>query len=360
MSRKFVHILAARPNFVKAAPVIKEMINQKIEFEVVHTGQHYDSIMSDSFLTLLGIPTPDLNLGVNGGGHGYQVGSTLIKLEEYFLKSNPKAVVVYGDVNATVAAALAAVKLNIPVVHIESGCRSYDRSMPEEINRVLTDSISSTLFTTSLDCSDNLKKEGISEHRVFFVGNTMIDSLVSNLDKLEDFNIFSKLGIEKESYVLCTFHRPSNVDTYDSLCNLLEIFKPISNHYKCILPIHPRTKTNIIKYNLLTEFEEVFTIIPPCTYFDFLTLQKYAYCIITDSGGVQEEASFFNKPCFTLRNNTERPVTVTKGTNHLVGEKPENLLTLIQSKNNLQPKSIDFWDGKAAIRLVTKLKELYE
>lgn len=360
MSKKYVHILAARPNFVKAAPVIREMLNQNMEFEIVHTGQHYDPIMSDSFLNLLGIPTPDVNLGINGGEHGYQVGTTLIKLEEYFIQSKPKAVIVYGDVNATVAAALAAAKLHIPIVHVESGCRSYDRNMPEEINRILTDSISSTLFTTSLDSIENLKKENISEDRIFFVGNTMIDSLVSNLDNLQSTSIFSEYKIEKESYILCTFHRPSNVDSYDSLSNIIDIFSPISKHYKCILPIHPRTKSNIIKYNLMEEFEKLFTIIPPCTYFDFLALQKHSFCIVTDSGGVQEEASFFNKPCYTLRDNTERPVTVTDGTNYLVGERPKDLLTLIQSKRSSIPKSIKFWDGKAAVRLVSKLKEIYE
>lgn len=355
----FVHILAARPNFVKAAPVIQQMIKAGMEFKIVHTGQHYDPIMSDSFLSLLNIPEPDINLGLGSGSHAYQVGQALIKLEEYFLKSKPTGVIVYGDVNATVSAALAAVKLHIPVIHVESGCRSYDRKMPEEINRIITDSISSTLFTTSLDSNTNLEKEGISKDKVFFVGNTMIDSLVTNLDKLDDRKIFNDFNITKNNYLLCTFHRPSNVDDLSSLKKILDIFRPISEKYECILPIHPRTKKNIEKHNITSEFEKVFKIIPPCNYLDFLSLQKHSLGVITDSGGVQEESSYFGKPCFTLRDSTERPVTIAQGTNILVGDSPDNLLDLVLASSKLKLRPIDLWDGKASERLVNILKTIY-
>jgi len=245
MKVKYIHVIAARPNFIKAAPLIKEMIRQDIDIKIIHTGQHYDKNMSGNFLSQLNIPDPDYNLGIGSGTHGFQVGSALIEIEKILQLEMPTAIIVYGDVNSTLAASLAAVKLNIPIVHVESGCRSNDKKMPEEINRILTDRISDTLFMTSIDVLDNLKQEGIKESNCHFVGNTMIDSLVEFNNKFDESNILNELNISKQNYNLCTFHRPSNVDNNKNLIHLMDSLSKVSIETICIFPIHPRTKSRL-------------------------------------------------------------------------------------------------------------------
>ena len=360
MKVKYIHVIAARPNFIKAAPLIKEMIRQDIDIKIIHTGQHYDKNMSGNFLSQLNIPDPDYNLGIGSGTHGFQVGTALIEIEKILQLEMPTAIIVYGDVNSTLAASLAAVKLNIPIVHVESGCRSNDKKMPEEINRILTDRISDTLFMTSNDVLDNLKQEGIKETNCHFVGNTMIDSLVEFNNDFDQSNILNELNISKQNYNLCTFHRPSNVDNNKNLIHLMDSLSKVSNETICVFPIHPRTKSRLKKFKIYDKYKKYIKFIDPQNYFDFMCLQKNAKCIITDSGGIQEESSYFNVPCLTLRDNTERPITISAGTNKLIGTSYENLLYEYRNINTLKKSSIDLWDGKSSKRIVEILTEKYK
>jgi UDP-N-acetylglucosamine 2-epimerase (non-hydrolysing) len=352
----FIHILAARPNFIKAAPLIKEMISQNLPCKIVHTGQHYDKNMSDIFLTQLNIPTPNYFLEVGGGSHAEQVGKVMIKLEKILISENPKGIIVYGDVNATLAASLVASKIHIPIIHVESGCRSYDNTMPEEINRILVDRIANILFTTSEDALDNLTKEGVDPSKCFFVGNTMIDSLVEFQNKFSSSTILSNLDLKPKKYNLCTFHRPSNVDNKVVLEELMDSLVQIHQETLCVLPLHPRTKNNLKKYKLYDKYSNLLKFIPPQGYFDFMCLQQNAYTILTDSGGIQEESSYFNVPCLTLRTSTERPVTITNGTNKLIGVNHSNLKKEYQSINRNKISDLKLWDGGTSQRIVQILK----
>lgn len=353
---KFIHIIAARPNFIKAAPLIKAMRDSSLEVLVIHTGQHYDPNMSDTFLDELGILPLDYHLSCGVGTHAEQVGNTMIELEQIFLREEPKGIIVYGDVNSTLAASIAASKIHIPIIHVESGCRSFDNNMPEEINRILVDRIASILFTTSEDALDNLVKEGVSPDKCFFVGNTMIDSLVEFQDKFSSSTILSELDLVSKKYNLCTFHRPSNVDDIITLTSLMDSLVQIHQEMPCVLPLHPRTKNNLKKYKLYDKYSSLLKFIQPQGYFDFMCLQQNAYTILTDSGGIQEESSYFNVPCLTLRTSTERPVTITNGTNKLIGVNYSTLWKEYQNIDRSKKSNLNLWDGRTSQRILRILQ----
>jgi len=356
--KRVIHIVGARPNFIKAAPLVKCMSKSNIQNLVVHTGQHYDHNMSQQFFDELNIPKPDYNLGVGGGSHAKQTADIMIGCEEVFLKELPDCVIVYGDVNSCVAAALVAKKLHIRVVHIESGLRSFDIKMPEEVNRIITDSISDILFVTCQDGVDNLLNEGIMDN-VYLVGNTMIDSLVEFQSKFDSSDILSTLGIQSNEYILSTLHRPSNVDNKDNLIELMDSMRSIAKNDNVVFPIHPRTKHNLQKYKLFDFYNNIDTLnmIDPLGYIDFMCLQKNAKLIITDSGGIQEESSFFNVPCLTVRDNTERPVTIQSGTNKLIGADYKNISSEVNIVNYNHTSNIDLWDGNSSKRILAIIQE---
>ena len=353
---KIVHIIGARPNFMKAAPVISEIEKRKkFEQVIFHTGQHFDKEMSEVFLSQLNIPKPKHKFSLESKSALSQIGEIITKLEKILTKENPKLVIVYGDVNSTLAASIVANRLSIKLCHIESGLRSFDRSMPEEINRIITDKLADIHFVTEKSAVKNLKNENVDKSSIFFVGNTMIDSLET----------FLKTGIDKvnikEPYYLTTFHRPSNVDTKKGLEKILKILDWLSQRINITFPIHPRTLNNFKKFNLLKRLEdnERISIIPPASYSQFLSLTKNSKAVITDSGGIQEECSHLHIPCLTLRENTERPITINKGSNVLVSSLKDVRFYFdkINKKRFKKSKSIKFWDGKASQRIA---KILYE
>lgn len=313
-----LHVVGARPNFVKVAPVFSALANRSsVRQTLVHTGQHYDANMSDVFFRQLGIPIADVNLEVGSSSHARQTADIMNRIEPVLLSRRPDLVLVYGDVNSTVAAALVCSKLLIPVGHVESGLRSFDRTMPEEINRVLTDQISSLLFTPSLDANENLTREGISASRVYFVGNVMIDSLARLLpaaSKPDNMNLPS-------TYALVTLHRPSNVEDASWLKEMLAALEDLTRDLPVIFPVHPRTRERIRSLGDVGDSNGLL-FCDPMPYLEFLYLQKNAKIVITDSGGIQEETTFLGIPCLTVRENTERPITVELGTNVLVGRDP--------------------------------------
>ncbi len=385
---KWLIIAGARPNFMKIAPLIKTIkqynTNKKVDNPViipllVHTGQHYDRAMSKVFFDELNIPKPDINLGIGSGGHGKQTGKIMIAFEKVVQEQKPDLVIVVGDVNSTIACAMVATKLNIPVAHVEAGLRAFDRSMPEEINRILTDQISDYLFTHSPDANENLLKEGILKEKIFFVGNIMIDSLMLISQYTSNTEIFMRLkGIlpqkneDKGVYALMTLHRPSNVDDKKILERVLDCLVEISEKIPILFPVHPRTKKQIMDFGLedkLTWLNEDFRplngqarnhfyALPPLGYLDFMALERNAKVMFTDSGGTQEETTILGIPCITLRENTERPVTITEGTNVLVGNIPENIKKAFEdaiSKKQIKKKVPLFWDGKTAERIINIL-----
>lgn len=373
--KKILSVVGARPNFMKMAPVHKELLKHKskIIHKIVHTGQHYDKKMSDIFFKELELPKPHIYLGVGSESHSVQTAKVMIEFEKVVLKEKPDLVIVYGDVNSTVAAGLVCSKIlmrkangnirPVPLAHVESGLRSFDRSMPEEINRILTDNIAEFLFVTENSGIENLLKSGFDKKKIFFVGNTMIDSLKFYLKKTKKSNILKELCIPKKNYVLVTLHRPSNVDNKDNLKKIIEIFKNINKinpELDIIFPIHPRTVKMLNKFKLKTQIEAINNLIitEPLGYIDFLKLMVDSKIVLTDSGGIQEETTLLKIPCLTLRENTERPVTVSEGTN-VICELDEKLI-----KNNI--KKIDagkfkkgkvpkLWDGKSASRIVKVL-----
>tara|TARA_R110000851_G_scaffold307826_3_gene466525 strand:+ start:233 stop:1318 length:1086 start_codon:yes stop_codon:yes gene_type:complete len=357
--KKVIHIVGARPNFIKAAPLVKCMSKSNIQNLVVHTGQHYDHNMSQQFFDELNIPKPDYNLGIGGGSHAKQTANIMIGCEEVFLKESPDCIIVYGDVNSCVAATLVAKKLHIRVIHIESGLRSFDMNMPEEVNRIITDSISDVLFVTCQDGIDNLLNEGIT-NAVHLVGNTMIDSLVEFQSKFDKSEILSSLDIQPKEYILSTLHRPSNVDDRDNLLELMDSMRSLSKDNNVVFPIHPRTKNNLQKYKLFDLYNSIETlkIIEPLGYIDFMCLQKNAKLIITDSGGIQEESSFFNVPCLTVRDNTERPVTIKSGTNKLIGADYKNIPAEVNVMDYNRNSDINLWDGNTSERIVSIIQEI--
>ncbi len=369
--RKFISIVGARPNFMKMAPVHKELLNykSKIIHKIIHTGQHYDKILSDIFFKELELPKPDIYLGVGSKSHAEQTASIMIKLEKVLVKEKPDLVIVYGDVNSTVAAGLVCAKIykkdgnSIPLAHIESGLRSHDRKMPEEINRILTDNIAEYLFITEKSGYENLIKSGFDRKKIFFAGNTMIDSLIYYLKKSCESNVLKELCLSKKSYALVTLHRPSNVDNKNSLEKIYRILKninSINDATDIVFSMHPRTSKMIKRLKLSKKFDGIKNLIitEPFGYLDFLELIKNAKYVLTDSGGLQEETTFLKIPCLTLRENTERPVTISEGTNILCGlneEKINSEIKKIESGRYKKGKIPVHWDGKTAKRIVKVL-----
>ena len=362
---KILNIVGARPNFMKVAPLHRAFSkNPNITSKIIHTGQHFDAKMSDVFFEQLELPKPHYFLGVGGGSHTEVTARTMIEFEKIARQEKPDVVLVVGDVNATLACALVAVKEHIPLVHVEAGLRSGDRKMPEEINRILVDSIADHLFITEQDGLDNLKKEGVDAQKVHFVGNVMIDSLIYYKEKASKLNIAGQMKIEGD-YILVTMHRPANVDTKEGLESILEIIENASRHLSIVFPIHPRTKNNMERFGLterLNDIPNVF-ITEPQGYLEFLNLMDNAKIIVTDSGGIQEETTFLKIPCLTFRNSTERPITVTMGTNQLLSDlnpvtayqKIKDVLDGNFKKGQIPP----LWDGHAAERIADKIIELY-
>lgn len=379
MKKTIIHVVGARPNFMKIAPIFVsfEKQNQKnnspfIDQFIVHTGQHYGKEMSESFFSDLGIPDPHFNLNVGSGSHAFQTANIMLSFEGVLNELSPDLVIVVGDVNSTVACAITAKKLGIRVAHVESGLRSFDRSMPEEINRILTDSISDLLFTTEQSANINLNNEGISSEKIFFAGNTMIDSLVRQLENAAQINTLENInltgsGSDHFKYGLLTMHRPANVDCPTVLAGFLESFISLSDDTPILFPAHPRTIKQIKENKLESIFsstEEVLlnkkgmVLIDPLGYYDMLNLMRSADYVITDSGGIQEETTYLGIPCFTIRENTERPVTTDHGTNILVGQNHKllsdevsKITTRKQKKGTIPP----LWDGKASERIVDTL-----
>ncbi|MBC8383289.1 MAG: UDP-N-acetylglucosamine 2-epimerase (non-hydrolyzing) [Candidatus Cloacimonetes bacterium] len=355
---KIALVVGARPNFMKVGPVYFELKkHSRYTPLLIHTGQHYDKNLSEIFFTQLGFPKPDVYLGVGSGTHGVQTAKIMIAFEQFLLQEKPDLVLVAGDVNSTVACAIDAVKLHIPVAHLEAGLRSYDRRMPEEINRIQTDCISSMLLTPSQDADENLIREGISKDKIFLVGNAMIDSLMQHEKKAELSTKMNDLGLKKHSYALITLHRPSNVDDRENLEIILDAFAEIAEKIPLVFPMHPRTRKQLAVLDLEEKANAIanLKIIEPIGYLDFLKLEKYAKFVLTDSGGIQEETTVLQVPCLTLRENTERPITIELGTNQLVEldrdviiQKVNTILNGHYKKGSIPP----LWDGHTAERIV--------
>jgi len=343
-----IHVVGARPNFMKVAPVLRALERRPgVRQTVVHTGQHYDANMSDVFFQQLGIPSPHVNLSVGSGTQSWQTAEIMLRFEPVVIEQKPDLVLVYGDVNSTVAAALVCAKLRVLIGHVEAGLRSFDRSMPEEINRLVTDQLADLLFTPSEDADINLQREGIPREKVFLVGNVMIDSLVRLLPQAVQN---SKNGLP-ERYALVTLHRPSNVDDTTILERILKSLMDVSRDLAIVFPVHPRTRQRIAESALSVE---QIRLLDPLPYVKFLALQRGAAVVITDSGGVQEETTYLGVPCLTLRSNTERPVTLSLGTNILVGQDEQrlryevaNILAGLPKKGTVPP----LWDGHASDRI---------
>jgi len=355
---KVLTVAGARPNFMKVAPLYEAMRRQPgIEPSILHTGQHYDRAMSALFFDHLGLPEPDRYLGVGSADHGTQTGRIMIAFEAALAEMRPDVVVVVGDVNSTIACGLVAVKRGIRLAHVEAGLRSFDRTMPEEVNRVLTDQIADYLFTTERSAHDNLRREGIEASRIHFVGNVMIDTLLRHREKAARQPVLETLGVTPRAYALVTLHRPSNVDDRDALTGLLDALASLAADLPVVFPVHPRTRQRIAQFDLeggLARAPGV-KLVEPLGYLDFLKLMDDARLVVTDSGGIQEETTALGVPCLTARENTERPATVTEGTNTIVGRDPQRLLAEArrilggESKAGRRP---ELWDGRAAERIV--------
>jgi UDP-N-acetylglucosamine 2-epimerase (non-hydrolysing) len=386
---RILTVVGARPNFIKAAPIIRAIsehnkrgASPEIEHLLVHTGQHYDALMSDKFFSDLNLPKPDVHLGVGSGSQASQTADILHKFEKVLIEHCPDVVIVVGDVNSTVACALATAKLSVAsstrrplIAHVEAGLRSFDRAMPEEINRIVTDHLADLLFVTEQSGLVNLHKEGIPAEKIFFVGNTMIDSLLAFTDYADRSRILDQLGLSTATaqngsrdpvlpYALLTLHRPSNVDEIESFRNILDGLSELSPELPIIFPVHPRTRKRIEEFEFRSYFQTAsaqngngLRMIDPLGYLDFLRLMKNARLVLTDSGGIQEETTCLGVPCVTIRENTERPVTVTHGTNVIAGTSVEGIRQaidrqLVQARRGSTPEK---WDGKAAQRIVQTL-----
>jgi len=354
---KIVSVVGARPNLMKIAPLMKAFARRpQIESLLVHTGQHYDPNMSDLFFRQLGIPEPDINLQVGSGTHAVQTAEIMKAFEPILEEHRPDAVLVVGDVNSTIACSLVASKLGIGVIHVEAGLRSFDRAMPEEINRVLTDSISDLLFCTEPSGVENLKREGVDPSKIHLVGNVMIDTLKEHRSAADKSEILSDLDLVDERYAVVTLHRPSNVDDPRILGGVLEVLETVGRELAIVFPAHPRTRQKLQQFGLAERFARLPALreLEPVGYLDFLKLMSGASIVLTDSGGVQEETTILGVPCLTLRNNTERPITVELGSNQLVGTDPETIIAAFRRiMRGGQPTSQipPLWDGAAADRI---------
>ena len=359
---KVTLIAGARPNFMKIAPLIRAIEESQkrgtdLQYRLIHTGQHYDDKLSKIFFEQLQIPEPDVNLGAGSGTQAEQTARIMIEFEKDLLKNPTDLLIVVGDVTSTLACTIVAKKLNTRVAHVEGGIRSFDMTMPEEVNRLVTDSISDYFFTTSEVANVNLAKAGISNDRIFFVGNTMIDTLYNNLPKAVKPGLWNEAGLKEKDYYVLTLHRPSNVDDFEKFSRLLVAINAMAKT-KVVFPVHPRTKKNLDRIS-----EDVHNIIPtdPLSYLEFIYLLKESKGVVTDSGGVQEETTVLGVPCITLRNNTERPETVSIGTNELIGENMDGLgkaFQNIQSGSWKRGEIPPLWDGKTAKRIVEVIERL--
>jgi UDP-N-acetylglucosamine 2-epimerase (non-hydrolysing) len=355
-------IAGARPNFVKLASIVNSIKQEKstFKFRLIHTGQHYSPLLSDSFFEQLSLPKPDINLESGSGTQAEQTAKIMIAYEKVLLKDRPEVCIVVGDVNSTMACSIVAKKIGVKVAHVEAGIRSYDWNMPEEINRVVTDSITDWFFTTSQLASNNLLSQGHNQENIFFVGNTMIDTLIDQSPRFYKPKFWLEYNLEQNKYIVLTLHRPANVDDSKNLINILKTINDNTNGLLVIFPVHPRTK------NVLDQLDIDFSFIKfvsPQSYLEFNYLVKHSKAVITDSGGISEEATMFNIPCMTMRDNTERPETIDLGTNELVGANPELLPKFLKSlfdgkwkKGSIPPK----WDGKTGLRIIRKIHELLQ
>jgi UDP-N-acetylglucosamine 2-epimerase (non-hydrolysing) len=356
--RPFLLVTGARPNFMKVAPIAREMRKRKISYRLLHTGQHHDPALSDIFLKQLGLGRPHFSLGVGSGTHAQVTARVMRNAEPILTKLKPRAVVVVGDVNSTLAMAVTASKMHLPIVHVEAGLRSGDRMMPEETNRILTDVISDLLLTPSADADQNLKLEGISSERIARVGNVMIDSLKIALSKAPRTK-------SKSEFVLMTFHRPSNVDSKSGLEKLIRFLKQVSSFTQIELPLHPRTHHQLQKFGLLKNLQGIrgLSLSEPIGYFEFASKMRSASAVVTDSGGIQEETSYLGVPCLIMRTTTERPICITHGTAELMGENfsraAKRLRDILRGKPK-RKKKIPLWDGKTAKRIVSVLRARYQ
>lgn len=364
---KLLVVVGARPNFMKVAPLLKafEAHNQRqpmrgprLDWQLIHTGQHYDAKMSDVFFGELGIPAPDVNLEVGSGSHAVQTASIMVAFEAVCLKSKPDWVIVVGDVNSTVACTLVAAKLGVRVAHVEAGLRSFDRTMPEEINRLVTDALADLLLTPSEDGNENLRREGVPDSKIRLVGNIMIDSVVAHQENGRNGTILEDLSLADRSFIYVTLHRPANVDHRETLATIVAELAEISAAWPVIFPIHPRTRGRLDDFGLSFAKNSGVRLLDPIGYNDSLALTKHARCVLTDSGGLQEESTFFQTPCLTLRPNTERPITISLGSNKLTRIETlrrdfEELLQGDQPPGEIPP----LWDGKTAERIVQCLLE---
>jgi UDP-N-acetylglucosamine 2-epimerase (non-hydrolysing) len=363
---KVINVVGARPNFMKVAPIVEAMRRRAMEFLplVVHTGQHYDERMSDAFFRDLGLPRPDVHLGVGSASHARQTAAVMQSFEPVVLEEKPDWVLVVGDVNSTLACALVCAKMGVPVAHVEAGLRSRDRSMPEEVNRVLTDQLAELLLTPSEDADRNLIAEGIHPARIRFVGNVMIDSLFKQLALAESSDVRERLAVGASDYAVVTLHRPSNVDDPSVLRGILSALTKVSRSLPVVFPIHPRTRRRIEEFGLAREDElwGDLRLVEPLGYLDFLRLYSGARIVLTDSGGIQEETTALGIPCLTLRDNTERPVTVELGTNRVVGTDPLKIVAeaeaaLGRARIEDAPRVPPLWDGHTAERILDALLE---
>lgn len=362
---KLILVAGARPNFMKIAPVIHAIrahntacngSGRHVECRLVHTGQHYDEKMSGVFFDELGIPAPDDHLEVGSGSHAVQTANIMLAFEPVCLREKPDWVVVVGDVNSTVACTLVASKLGIPVAHIEAGLRSFDRGMPEELNRLVTDALADVLLTPSDDGDENLRREGAAESKIRQVGNVMIDSLVAQLGNADRADTLERLGLEKGKFVYVTLHRPSNVDSKESLEVIVRELAELSNDWQVVFPIHPRTRGKMAEFGLSLDGCPSVQLLEPLGYLDSVNLTRHARFLLTDSGGLQEESTYFRTPCLTLRPNTERPVTISLGSNKLTTVKTlrSDIAELLVKPDRLGTTP-PLWDGKTASRIVSEL-----
>ncbi len=361
MKKKIIIVGGARPNFIKIAPLMRQFSSnrykKRFQSVLVHTGQHYDYEMSKIFFEKLHIPAPDIYLRVGSASHAVQTAIIMTAFEKVILKEKPDLVMVVGDVNSTLACSLVAAKLDTKIAHVEAGLRSFDRQMPEEINRLVTDAASDYLFVSEESGLKNLQKEGIASKKVYFVGNIMIDTLLSNMKAIDKSRILKTLNLKSKTYCVMTLHRPSNVDTKHTLAQVYAMLKALRQRTKVIYPIHPRTMKMIKKHRFLAKFKalENLKMIEPLGYINFVKLVKESQCVLTDSGGIQEETAVLNVPCLTMRKNTERPLTISNGTNYLVGRNKGQIVKKIElalKGRAKQSKRLKFWDGKTAERIV--------
>lgn len=356
---KVLSVVGARPNFVKLAPIDRAIAKrEELDHVIVHTGQHYDDAMSAVFFRNLNLPEPHYELGVGVGTHAEQTGTIMQRFEPVCLDCKPDIVLVYGDVNSTVAAALVAAKMGIVVGHIEAGLRSRDWSMPEEINRVVTDRLANLHFVPSRDAEDNLRAEGVTMDNIHFVGNVMIDSLILALPRAIERAFYRRFGLQRREYIVATVHRPSIVDDPNTLRDVLNALVDAARKYPVILPMHPRTRRRLKEFSMATPKGQDFICLKPLGYLDMLSVVEAAGCVLTDSGGLQEETSYLGIPCVTVRPNTERPITITQGTNRLVSPDPDEILASLDvTMRGERPSrpAIEKWDGQAAERIVAIL-----